>query len=135
MTLKYFAISALACALAAGTSSAVAQGGSAPQLGYWNGQQTQYQGGYGDGDADDGYRSNGHQGEYQRFQDRGYHDGYNGAFKDFQNHRNATPMNRDEYRRPDDVPREAMRAYRIAFRQGYLQGVQQLQANPYPGTR
>jgi len=135
MKFTQLAISAIACALTVGPGSAVAQYGSAVQQRYSNRQQPQYQSGYGDGDADDAGDSDGYARQYQRFQDRGYHDGYQGAFKDFQNHRSPTPMNRDEYRHPDDVPRKAMRAYRIAFGQGYLQGEQQLRTYPYSRYR
>lgn len=124
------AISALACALTVGTGVAAAQYGAGVQPIVWNGHQPQYQNRYGDGDADDGYGARGYGREYQRFEQQGYREGYRGAFKDFENHRSATPMNRDEYRDPDDVPRQAVRVYRIAFRQGYLRGVEDLRAYP-----
>jgi len=53
---------------------------------------------------------------------RGFHDGIIGARKDWDNHRQPNPMNRDEYRRPN-VPPPMWRAYRRAFRDGYNVGV------------
>jgi hypothetical protein len=53
--------------------------------------------------------------EYQR---RGFHDGIDGAQKDYGNHRQPNVDNRDEYRHPD-VPNEMWGAYREGFRRGY----------------
>jgi len=50
---------------------------------------------------------------------RGFHDGADGALKDFENHRQPNPNNRDEYRDPRDVPYELQEAYRDGFRHGY----------------
>jgi hypothetical protein len=135
MKLTPLAVSTLAFALTVGTGAAVAQYRPVVQQRAWNGQESQYQNQYGDGDADDAYGSDGYARQYLRFQQRGYREGYRGAYKDFENHRSPTPLNRDEYRDPDDVPRQAVRAYRIAFRQGYLQAQRQLQAGPYAGNR
>jgi hypothetical protein len=56
---------------------------------------------------------------------RGFHDGIEGARKDAENHRRPDVNNRDEYRHPD-VPHEARREYRDAFRRGYQVGMQHL---------
>ncbi len=64
--------------------------------------------------------------QYQRdVQQQGFHDGVEGARKDFQNHRQPNVNNRDEYRHPrfsgpDRQP------YREAFRNGYQVGVQHI---------
>jgi hypothetical protein len=56
---------------------------------------------------------------------RGFHDGIEGARKDFQNHRPPNVNNRDEYRHPS-VGGSARHAYRQAFAQGYQVGVQRI---------
>jgi ribosome modulation factor len=56
-------------------------------------------------------------------QRRGFHDGVEGARKDFGNHRQPDPDNRDEYRHPDNVPPQMWNAYRDAFRRGYQVGM------------
>jgi hypothetical protein len=61
---------------------------------------------------------------------RGFHDGIEGARRDFQNHRPPNVNNRDEYRHPN-VPRSVRREYQQAFRQGYNVGVQHI----YHGRR
>ena len=64
-------------------------------------------------------------GEYNDFRRQGFHDGIEGARKDFENHRPFTPENRDEYRHPH-VPRNVYHDYREAFREGYHRAVQNL---------
>jgi hypothetical protein len=49
---------------------------------------------------------------------RGFHDGAEGAIRDFDNNRQPDPNNRDEYRNPH-VPNGMQDAYRDAFRHGY----------------
>jgi hypothetical protein len=61
---------------------------------------------------------------------RGFHDGIEGARRDFENHRQPNVENRDEYRHPD-VPHDARHEYRDAFRRGYQRGVE----NMYQGRR
>jgi hypothetical protein len=56
--------------------------------------------------------------EFQEIQRKGFHDGIEGARKDFDNHRPPDVSNRDEYRHPP-VPRDARRDYRDGFRRGY----------------
>jgi hypothetical protein len=63
--------------------------------------------------------------EFQDIQRRGFHDGIEGARKDFQNHRPPNVNNRDEYRHPA-VPGPARHDYREAFRRGYNVGVQHI---------
>jgi hypothetical protein len=55
---------------------------------------------------------------YSDMKRRGFHDGIEGAQKDFGNHRHADPNNRDEYRNPN-VPGQFRGEYREGFRRGY----------------
>lgn len=56
---------------------------------------------------------------------RAYHEGLQGARKDRGNGRPPNVNNREEYRHPDfPVPPRMYRAYRHAFRAGYMRGVQ-----------
>lgn len=57
--------------------------------------------------------------EFNEIQRRGFHDGVEGARRDFGNHRQPNVENREEYRHPDNVPGDLRRAYRDAFRRGY----------------
>ena len=56
--------------------------------------------------------------EFKDIQRQGFHDGIEGARKDFDNHRRADVNNRDEYRHPH-VPPSARDDYREGFRRGY----------------
>lgn len=56
--------------------------------------------------------------EYQEVQRQGYHDGIEGARKDYDNHRRPDVNNRDEYRHPH-VADSAKADYREGFRRGY----------------
>jgi hypothetical protein len=56
--------------------------------------------------------------EFNEMQRRGFHDGMEGARRDFDNHRRPDVENRDEYRHPDVAP-EFREAYREGFRRGY----------------
>lgn len=62
-------------------------------------------------------------------QRRGFHDGIEGARKDFGNHRRPDVDNRDEYRRPD-VPPPMWAAYREGFRRGYDVAMSHLVGTP-----
>ena len=53
---------------------------------------------------------------------QGYHDGVEGARKDFENHRRPNVNNRDEYRHPN-VGGPARHDYRQGFREGYQNAV------------
>lgn len=56
--------------------------------------------------------------EFREAQRQGFHDGIEGARKDFQNHRPPDVENRDEYRHPH-VSRDLRQDYREGFRAGY----------------
>ena len=56
--------------------------------------------------------------EFRDIQRQGYHDGIEGARKDYDNHRRPDVNNRDEYRHPHVAP-SAQADYREGFRRGY----------------
>ncbi len=56
---------------------------------------------------------------------RGFHDGLEGARKDYENHRPPNVNNRDEYRHPN-VPPPLRHDYRMGFRRGYAAGVRHM---------
>ena len=68
--------------------------------------------------------------EFREFQQRGYHDGVEGARKDFENRRPPNPNNRDEFRHPDFIPREMRRDYKDGFRKGYYAAIRHMQDGP-----
>jgi len=57
-------------------------------------------------------------GEFREIQRRGFHDGIEGARKDFDNHRAPNVRNREEYRHPS-VDASLRDDYREGFRRGY----------------
>ena len=61
---------------------------------------------------------------------RGFQDGMDGALRDLDNHRRPDPNNRDEFRRPNNVPYEMQDVYRDGFRRGYQRGVDVLTGGP-----
>ena len=63
--------------------------------------------------------------ELNEIQRRGFHDGIEGARKDYGNHRQPDVNNREEYLHPH-LPREEREAYREGFRRGYRAGVRHL---------
>ena len=63
--------------------------------------------------------------EIQGVESQGFHDGIEGARKDYENHRQPSVENRDEYRHPP-VPHHDREAYRQGFRRGYQVGVEHL---------
>lgn len=63
--------------------------------------------------------------EFREIERRGFHDGIEGARKDFGNHRRPDVHNRDEYRNPP-VHGADRRAYRRAFERGYQAGVEHI---------
>jgi hypothetical protein len=69
--------------------------------------------------------------EFRDIQRQGYHDGIEGARKDYDNHRRPDVNNRDEYRHPK-VPDSAKADYREGFRQGYDAAVDHLMAANHP---
>jgi hypothetical protein len=67
--------------------------------------------------------------EFKDIQRQGYHDGIEGARKDFDNHRRPDVNNRDEYRHPH-VPSSARADYRDGFRRGYETATSHLMSGP-----
>jgi len=61
---------------------------------------------------------------------RGFQDGMDGALKDLDNHRRPDPNNRDEFRRPNNVPYQMQDVYRDGFRRGYQRGLDLLTGGP-----
>jgi len=61
---------------------------------------------------------------------RGFHDGIEGARKDYENHRRPDVNNRDEFRHPP-VARRDREAYRHGFERGYQVGVDHLMHGRY----
>jgi hypothetical protein len=57
--------------------------------------------------------------EFRAAQQRGFHDGIEGARRDFQNHRPPNVMNRDEFRNPHFISPPDRADYRMGFRRGY----------------
>jgi hypothetical protein len=57
--------------------------------------------------------------EFREAQQRGFHDGIEGAKKDFKNHRPPNVMNRDEFRNPHFISPPDREDYRMGFRRGY----------------
>ncbi|WP_263358171.1 hypothetical protein [Acidicapsa ligni] len=64
-------------------------------------------------------------GELDEISRRGFHDGIEGARKDFENHRRPDVHNRDEFRHPPVHGRDRD-AYRHGFERGYQVGVDHL---------
>lgn len=63
--------------------------------------------------------------EFREIQRQGFHDGVEGARKDYENHRHPDVENREEYRHPH-VPEGDRADYRDGFRRGYQQAVDHL---------
>ena len=57
-------------------------------------------------------------GEFNDIQRRGFHDGIEGARRDYGNHRRPDVNNREEYRN-SNLPPDVRDVYREAFRRGY----------------
>jgi hypothetical protein len=71
--------------------------------------------------------------EYNQIQQRGFHDGIEGARKDYGNGRRPDVNNRDEYRHPD-LPPELREPYRQSFRRGYEVAASHLWVAPPSGN-
>ena len=71
--------------------------------------------------------------EYSDVQRRGFHDGVEGARKDYENHRQPNVNNRDEYRHPN-VAKDLRQDYRMGFQRGYDAGVHHMMEGG-PGPR
>ncbi|MEI9980045.1 MAG: hypothetical protein WDN23_13795 [Edaphobacter sp.] len=69
--------------------------------------------------------------EFRDIQRQGFHDGIEGARKDFDNHRRPDVNNRDEYRHPH-VADSAKADYRDGFRRGYDAAMDHLMAANQP---
>jgi hypothetical protein len=69
--------------------------------------------------------------EFREVQRQGFHDGVEGAKKDFDNHRMPDVNNRDEYRHPK-VPKSDREDYREGFRRGYDAAMAHLTGQPGP---
>jgi hypothetical protein len=69
-------------------------------------------------------------GDYRDVQRQGFHDGIEGAHKDFENHRRPDVENRDEYRHPH-VSGNEREEYREGYRAGYQKGVEHLYGHNY----
>ena len=114
---------ALALALSMATTAVQAQFG---QPAYSN---SYMQNGYGGQSGPGGYGAQGGWDqapqEFREAQRQGFHDGIEGARKDFDNHRRPNVNNRDEYRHPN-VPRDLRRDYRDGFQRGYNVAMQHL---------
>jgi hypothetical protein len=67
--------------------------------------------------------------ELNETQRRGFHDGVEGARRDFDNHRRPDVENREEFRDPH-VDREFREAYRDGFRRGYEEAAAHLWGAP-----
>lgn len=67
--------------------------------------------------------------EFRDIQRQGFHDGIEGARKDFDNHRPPNVNNREEYRHPHVSP-SAREDYREGFRRGYDVAMRHLMGGP-----
>ena len=68
--------------------------------------------------------------EFREAQRQGFHDGIEGARKDFDNHRPPSVENRDEYRHPH-VSRDLREDYREGFRAGYDRAMSHMNSPHY----
>jgi hypothetical protein len=72
--------------------------------------------------------------EFRDIQRQGFHDGIEGARKDFDNHRRPDVENRDEFRHPH-VARSARQDYREGFRRGYETAMSHLMGDRHDHDR
>lgn len=107
MKAKTLAVPAVCLAMLAGAGAASAQyyGPPPPQQGYTHGF------------AEGGWEAP--PAEFREAMRRGFHDGVEGARRDFQNHRRPDPNNRDEFRNPKFIAPPDRHDYREGFRRGY----------------
>ena len=68
--------------------------------------------------------------EFREAQRQGFHDGIEGARKDFDNHRPPNVENREEYRHPH-IARDLREDYREGFRAGYDRAMTHLNSLHY----
>jgi hypothetical protein len=122
MKLKRIAFSVLALSL--GTCSLATAKASAAPLGHGPSAYIQ------DRDRDhDRDKWDAPPAEFRDIQRQGFHDGIEGARKDFDNHRSPNVNNRDEYRHPHVSP-SAREDYREGFRHGYDVAMHHLVGEP-----
>ena len=69
-------------------------------------------------------------GEFREAKRQGFHDGIEGARKDFDNHRPPNVENREEYRHPH-VSHDLREDYREGFRAGYERAMSHLNSPHY----
>jgi hypothetical protein len=69
--------------------------------------------------------------EFRAAQQRGFHDGIEGARKDFKNHRPPDVENRDEYRNPKFISPPDRADYRMGFQRGYQVAVRHMYGPGY----
>ncbi|HZD47139.1 MAG TPA: hypothetical protein VE178_00215, partial [Silvibacterium sp.] len=69
--------------------------------------------------------------EFREIQRQGYHDGVEGAKKDFDHHRMPDVNDRDEYKHPH-VSKADRDDYREGFRRGYYAAMNHLTGQPGP---
>ena len=69
--------------------------------------------------------------EFRAAQQRGFHDGIEGAKRDFKNHREPNVENRDEFRNPHFIPPPDREDYRMGFRRGYEVAVHHIYGERY----
>jgi hypothetical protein len=69
--------------------------------------------------------------EFREIQRQGFHDGVEGAKKDFDHHRMPDVNNRDEYRHPS-VSKSEREDYREGYRRGYDAAMNHLTGQPGP---
>ena len=67
--------------------------------------------------------------EFREIQRQGFHDGVEGAKKDFDHHRMPDVSNREEYRHPS-VPKSDREDYREGYRRGYEAAMAHLTGHP-----
>lgn len=120
--MKFTRLAVPALALVVGATGLVATKSYAAPAGSANPAVTQ--------DRDDRGGWDAPPGELNEIQRRGFHDGIEGARRDFDNHRRPDVNNRDEYRHPH-LPPEEREAYRDGFRRGYRMGVRHLWGDRY----
>ena len=95
-------------------------------------QQGYPQGGYGQPQGPPPQPWEGVPQEFRAAQQRGFHDGVEGAKRDYENHRPPNVNNRDEFRHPSFIPGPDRRDYRYGFRRGYDTAVSHIYG---PGPR
>ena len=124
VVLSLFALSLMCFA----PSKANAMGSAAPAVGA---QGAQYDHDHDrDRDRDRDHDWDAAPSDFRDAQRQGFHDGIEGARKDFDNHRAPNVANRDEFRHPH-VSRDLREDYREGFRAGYDRAMSHLNSLHY----